>query len=91
MVPGIGFPGPMQSQLSLDAPPPGVLSLFVSFASHGRSVMLSLPTDDSVMACSCLQGPIPEQIEVDPHRDFCAGRGPLVLQVDGVRLHTFSL
>ena len=54
-------------------------------------LMLSLPTDDSVTACSCLQGPIPEQIEVDPHRDFCAGRCPLVLQVDGVCLHTFSL
>ena len=52
---------------------------------------LLLPTDDSVTACSCLLGPIPEQIEVDPRRDFCAGRCPLVLQVDGVRLHTFSL
>ena len=36
VVPGIGSPGPRQSQLSLDAPPPGVLSLFASFASHGR-------------------------------------------------------
>ena len=52
---------------------------------------LLLPTDDSVMACSCLQGPTPEQIEVDPRCDFCAGRCPLILQVDGVRLHTFSL
>ena len=40
---------------------------------------LSLPTDDSVMACLCLQGPIPEQVKVDPCRDFCAGRCPLIL------------
>ena len=53
--------------------------------------MLSLPMDDSVTVCSCLQGLIPEQIEVDPHCDFCAGQCPLILQVDGVRLHTFSL
>ena len=52
---------------------------------------LSLPTDNSVMACSCLQGPIREQIEIDPCHDFCAGRCPLILQVNGVRLHTFSL
>ena len=32
-VPGVSFPGPRQSQLSLDALPPDVLSLF---ASHGR-------------------------------------------------------
>ena len=36
LVPGVGSPGPRQSQLSLDTPPPGVLSLFASFASHGR-------------------------------------------------------
>ena len=36
VVPGIGSPGPRRSQLSLDAPPPGVLSLFTSYASHGR-------------------------------------------------------
>ena len=36
VVPGVGSPGPRRSQLSLDAPPPGVLSLFTSFASHGR-------------------------------------------------------
>ena len=36
VVPSISFPGPRRSQLSLDAPPPGVLSLFTSFASHGR-------------------------------------------------------
>ena len=35
-VPGIGSPGPRRSQLLLDAPPPDVLFLFTSFASHGR-------------------------------------------------------
>ena len=34
--PGIGSPGPRRSQLLLDSPPPGVLSLFASFTSHGR-------------------------------------------------------
>ena len=36
VVPGVGSPGLRHSQLSLDAPPPDVLSLFASFASHGR-------------------------------------------------------
>ena len=36
VVPGVGSPGPRHSQLSLDALPPDVLSLFASFASHGR-------------------------------------------------------
>ena len=36
VVPGVSSPGPRRSQLSLDALPPGVLSLFASFASHGR-------------------------------------------------------
>ena len=35
-VPGIGSPGLRRSQLSLDAPPPDVLSLFASFTSHSR-------------------------------------------------------
>ena len=32
----VGSPGPRWSQLSLDTPPPDVLFLFASFASHGR-------------------------------------------------------
>ena len=32
----VGSPGPRWSQLSLDAPPPDVLFLFTSFASHGQ-------------------------------------------------------
>ena len=36
VVPGVGSPRPRQSQLSLDTLPPGVPSLFASFASHGR-------------------------------------------------------
>ena len=97
VVPGVGSPRPRRSQLSLDAPPPDVLSLFASFASHSRrhSLMTSsyalAPDGRLGHGVLCLQGPIPEQIEVDPCRDFCAGRCPLVLQVDGVRLHTFSL
>ena len=43
VVPSVSSPGPRWSQLSLDALPPGVLSLFTSFASHGqhRSLMPS--------------------------------------------------
>ena len=40
VVPGVGSPRPRRSQLSLDAPPPDVLSLFASFASHGRRCSL---------------------------------------------------
>ena len=36
LVPGVSSPGPRRSQLSLDAPPPGILSLFASFTSHGQ-------------------------------------------------------
>ena len=49
---------------------------------------LLLPTDDLVTACSCLQGPTPEQIKVDPCRDLCAGQCPLALQVNRVCPHT---
>ena len=49
VVPGVGSPGPRRSQLSLDAPPPGVLSLFVSFASHGRRRSL-MPSSSYALA-----------------------------------------
>ena len=43
LVPSVGSPRPRWSQLLLDAPPLGVLSLFASFTSHGwhRSLVLS--------------------------------------------------
>ena len=49
VVPSIGSPRLRQSQLSLDAPPPGVLSLFASFASHGRRRSL-MPSSSYTLA-----------------------------------------
>ena len=49
VVPSVGSPGPRRSQLSLDTPPPGVLSLFASFASHGRHCSL-MPSSSYALA-----------------------------------------
>ena len=49
VVPDVSFPRPRWSQLSLDAPPPGVLSLFASFTLHGRRCSL-VPSSSYALA-----------------------------------------
>ena len=70
VVPGVGSPGPRRSQLLLNALPPGVLSLFASFASHGRHRSL-VPSSSYAFAPD---GRLSHGVLVPPGSDPGAGR-----------------